>query len=118
MKRSLLIILVILTGVMLTACAAPTPEPSDIGSEATISVPNLDTVHLALNKEALDLWTEACVAKDYIGMAQLESVGKVFPVPNGTRVLVINSAFAVRQVRVLEGNAYGRSGWLPYEWLK
>jgi hypothetical protein len=116
------LILFIVGIVTMPGDSSPSPsqtKPSaTVGSEATISAPNLDTVYLAVDKDAFDLWVKASVSKDYIGMQELESLGKVFPVPNGTKVLVIDSAFTARQVRVLEGNAYGRSGWLPYEWVK
>lgn len=111
--------LLILTALLPACATAPSqPKPSDVGSEATIQAPNLNEVYLAIDKETFDLWTKACVAKDYVGMAQLEASGRVFTVPNGTKVLVIDSSFATRQVRVLAGNALGKSGWLPYEWLK
>ena len=113
------LILAVAVGLVL-GCGAPseTTAPASVGSEALIGAPNLDTVYLAIDKESFDMWTKACVAKDYIGMAQLEATGRVFAVPNGTKVLVINSSSAARKVRVLEGESFGMSGWLPYEWLK
>jgi hypothetical protein len=104
--------------ICVSSSGTPAPEPTDIGSEATIQAPDLNEVFLTIDKQADDEWTKACIAKDYIGMAQMEAVGKVFAVPNGTKVLVIGSGFATRQVRILEGDAFGKSGWLPYEWLK
>lgn len=117
-----LLAIVIIIGVVIGTCLAgqpePSPEPSDVGSEATIQVPNLEVVYLAIDEQAFDEWTKACVAEDYIGMAQLQASGKVFTVPNGTKVLVIDSSFASIEVRILEGDAIGRSGWIPYEWVK
>ncbi len=111
--------LVISTALLLACATTPTqPKPSDVGSEATIQAPNLDEVHLAIDKQAFDEWIKACVAKDYIGMLELQASGRVFTVPNVTKVLVIDSSFASREVRILEGDAFGKAGWLPYEWLK
>ncbi len=115
---AIVIIIAVVIGTCLAGQPEPSPKPSDVGSEATIQMPNLEVVYLPIDEQALDEWTNACVAKDYIGMAQLEASGRVFTVPNGTKVLVIDSRFATRQVRVLEGDAFGKSGWLPYEWLK
>ena len=97
----------------LTGCGETSPSVG-VGSEATICAPDIETVYLAVDKDSFD----ACVAEDYIGMAQLEMLGKVFAVPNGTRVLVIDSDFACREVRILEGDSFGISGWLSYEWLE
>lgn len=120
MRKLILLPLAVLIGCLMFGCGAPseTTAPASVGSEAVIRAPNLDTVYLAIDKESFNMWTKACVAKDYIGMAQLESAGLVFPVPNGTKVLVIDRDTFIRQVRILEGSAFGKSGWLPFEWLK
>lgn len=115
---AIFIIVAVSIGTCLGGTTTETTPSAPVGSEAFICVPDLDTAHLAVDEESMDLWTKACVAKDYIGMAQLEASGRVFPVPNGTKVLVIDSSFAIKKVRVLEGDAYGKSGWLPYEWVK
>jgi len=110
--------LVILAVCLPISCGQPQPEPADVGSESIISVPGLNEVYIAVDKEVFDEWIKACNAKDYIGVAQMEALGKLFVVSNGTKVLVIDRHTFSREVRILEGNATGKSGWLPYEWLK
>lgn len=102
--------------VLLAGCGGSSVSQST-SSEVKINAP-LDNVYLAVDKESFDLWTKASVAKDYIGMADMESSGKVYTVKNGTKILVIDSKFGARQVRTLEGDNYGKTGWLPYEWVK
>ena len=101
-----------------SSTVAETTLPTTVGSEAVIDVPSLDTVFLCVDKEAFDMFLDAALANDSFGVAELEISGRMFGVPNGTKVLIIDSSFATRRVRVLEGYAVGKSGWLPYEWLK
>ncbi len=116
------LVVLIIIGISMGTCPGGTTTETTpsvtIGSEAFIRAGNLDTVYLAVDKQSMDMWAKAGLAKDYIGMAQLEASGRIFPVPNGTKVLVIDSSFTLRKVRVLEGDAYGKSGWLPYEWVE
>jgi len=116
-KLGLLLVAILIYSLTL-GCGGISETTPAVGSEAFIRVPNLDTVQLAVDKESSEMWIKACVAKDYIGMVELEASGRIFTVPSGTKVLVIDSSFAIRKVRVLEGDAFGKSGWLPYEWVK
>lgn len=120
MRKLTLLPVAMLIGWLMLSCGVPseTTAPPSVGSKAVIRAPNLDIVYLAIDKESFDMWTKACVAKDYIGMMQLEASGRVFSVPNNTKVLIIDRNFAIRKVRILEGDAFGKAGWLPYEWLK
>jgi hypothetical protein len=104
----------------LPACGttASQSSPSDIGSESILQAGNLEEIYLTIDKESFDEWSKVAAAKDHIGMLELLSAGKMFIVPAGTKVLVIDSSWAIREVRILEGDAFGRTGWLPYEWLK
>jgi len=94
------------------------PSPSDIGSTAILFVSESDEVPVCVDEEAFEELIKASVAKDDIGIAELLLLGKVFFVPNNTKVLVIDRDFAKRQIRILEGDKFGRTGWVPYEFLK
>lgn len=72
---------------------------------------------MAVDEDAFRELTKAAVAKDYLGMADLEVRGRIFGVDQGTRVLPIDSGFAKTKVRILEGKGLGRSGWVPYEFV-
>jgi len=119
----LVIIIAIVVGLfsVLSGCAkteVSKPSPSDIGSTAILAVSESDMVLVAVDEEAFEELIKASVAKDYMGIAELLLLGKVFEVPNNTKVLVIDSAFAKRKIRILEGDEFGRTGWVPYEFLK
>ncbi|MFA6324883.1 MAG: hypothetical protein WCX46_01505 [Candidatus Paceibacterota bacterium] len=77
-----------------------------------------DIAVLGVSKEAMDKLVSAAVAGDNIGTTQLVIAGQAFSVPNCTKVKVIDSSMYARQVRILEGEHFGNSGWLPFEWVK
>ncbi len=76
------------------------------------------TIPVAITKDALDKMTRSFNVKDEIGFDNLFLSGQAFWTESGTKVLVIDMSFATRKIRILEGSQYGRSGWVPYEWVK
>lgn len=74
--------------------------------------------YIAQTKEGFEQLIKAVNAKDQIGAMELIQVGEVFSVGQYTKVLVIDHGFARTKVRILEGPNVGRSGWLPYEFVK
>lgn len=68
-------------------------------------------------KELLDEYIKAAVNKDTYGMATIIYNDGGFFVPNGTKVLVIDSTVGSRQVRILEGEHLAESGWVPKEFV-
>lgn len=60
---------------------------------------------------------EASRAKDTHELAVIIRAGVAFSVPVGTKVSVIDRAFQMRKVRVLDGKHEGRTGWIPPEEL-
>ena len=73
-------------------------------------------VSLGIDKQAFSDLTDASVAKDQIGYARIFAEGRAFTAPNCTKVLAIDSTFTATEVRILEGEYLGASGWVPYEW--
>lgn len=63
---------------------------------------------------------KSLLAKDFIGLLEIPGA---FCVSNGTKVQVIDSAYGVRKVRILEGvrevdsDKVYRSGWTAMEWV-
>ena len=43
--------------------------------------------------------------------------GSAVLVPQNTPVSIVDRGFGVRKVLVLEGPMFGRTGWLPSEWV-
>lgn len=63
-------------------------------------------------------WETALAAKDKYGGEELIASGKVLIVPNGTKVLIIDTHGGLAyNVRILEGQFINRSGWTDAEWL-
>lgn len=74
-------------------------------------------VPVATSQEALDRLTKLSVANDSMGMAQMALAGQVLLVPDGTRAKLIDPGFLSHEVRVLEGDFAGRSGFIAAEFL-
>lgn len=70
---------------------------------------------LSTTKENYDEFSKTMVAEDNIGYLQMIGDGKLFLVENCTKVKVIDSAFALKEVRILEGEYFGTTGWTAYE---
>jgi len=104
---------------------SPNPTTEDtqktllsVGDEGRLYVEGLDLVGVATTKEALDELTKASVARDSIGYSNVYLEGRAFQVESNTKVLILDITFATRKIRILEGDYYGQSGWVPYEWVR
>lgn len=106
-----------------TATTSSTPSVQ-IGDTAFLRLPGVTgptpVVCLGSTKEDFEEITKSMLAKDYIGLLEIPGA---FCVSNGTKVQVIDSAFAVRRVRILEGvrkvddDKVFMSGWTAMEWV-
>jgi len=74
-------------------------------------------VYVATTESAFDEFVKAAVIKDTIGMAQMVLNGRAFGVPYNTKILVTESAFTKKKVRILEGKQLGKIGWVPFEFV-
>lgn len=98
-----------------SARATFTPEPPAIGAEGRVYIEGNDDVILATTKDDYEELAKALAARDTVGVQEMYVRGRVFLVKNETRVLVIDSAgffIQQRRVRVLEGPAKDRAGWI------
>jgi hypothetical protein len=75
-------------------------------------------VMLATTEAALDDLSKARIAGDKMGTFQVMAEGRAFPVDARTKVLVLDTTFTLRKVRVLEGPHLGKAGWVPMDWVK
>ena len=75
-------------------------------------------VPLAVNEQAYDAFMKLAIAKDYLGMAQMEADGLLFSVPSGTKARIIDRGFERRLVRIMDGKYFGRSGWIVLSLLE
>jgi hypothetical protein len=72
----------------------------------------------AVSKEAYNKMLDAAIAKDDIGIGQMALAGLIVLLPRGTKVKVIDTTFGTRQVRVQEGEYYGKAFWVAMEHVK
>jgi len=94
----------------------PTSDSLGTGEEGKLYT-GTGIVGVAITEEALDELTKAAIAKDSIGYQNVFLEGKAFLVDDYTKILVIEIKFSKEKVRVLEGDYYGKSGWVPTEWV-
>lgn len=87
-----------------------------VGEEGYIKVLSPKTI-LANTKTDLDALTKIYLANDTEGIAEFLVGGQGFAVSNGIKVLVLDTAYGVRRVRVLEGDQASKTGWLPMEYV-
>jgi hypothetical protein len=59
--------------------------------------------------------TTLSLAKDYDGINELVSQGKVILISAGTRAIVIDPGILATEVRIKSGPYSGRSGFVPAE---
>jgi len=82
-----------------------------VGQDGRVVV-NSGSVVVCVTPEAYERFVKLAGANDTLGMANLVAEGGAFLVPSGTRVSVIDRGFERREVRILEGQFMGRSGWV------
>lgn len=89
---------------------APT-ESTGVGSDVVLSV-NSGKVVVCPTEAAYTEFGKLSAAKDYLGMAKMEAEGRLFTVTSGTKARVISRGFEKREVRIMEGPHFGKSGWV------
>jgi len=92
-------------------------ETIHIGEEGFLRANDASFVLLGASKESYDAFLDAQIATDSFGTSELLQSGLIFSVPADTKILVIDSTFAMRKVRILEGERIGQIGWVPYEFV-
>jgi hypothetical protein len=88
-----------------------------VGKEGYLKVSKQTQILVASSKETEDRLVKLSVAQDTLGIAKMVLSGEAFFVDVGTKVLVIDSTFALREIRILEGKSMGDSGWVPFEFI-
>jgi hypothetical protein len=89
-----------------------------VGDIGTIDDGSGSLVTLSSTKDGYDEMAQAGRAHDTVGIRQLVLMGRVFVVPVGTQARVIDTSFAMRRVRILDGKHKDAAGWLPFEYVK
>jgi hypothetical protein len=74
-------------------------------------------VPVAVDDAAYTALTQALAAKDSTGLGDLLLTGKVLAVNQQTQVKILVVDGAKAQVRILDGEHLGKSGWVPVEYI-
>lgn len=102
---------------LMLGCIQEPDNSKSVGQKGVLSSVN-EYMPVAVTEAAFDELTKARAAKDKAGQMQLLTSGKTFMVKSGTKVLVIDSTFAKRKIRILEGEHGGKAGWVGVERVK
>jgi hypothetical protein len=95
---------------------APRSVPQTAASEIRTITASGGTV-LATTEENFDALMKAANAKDEDYLRQMGMDGKLFLVPDGTKITILDGGMFKSKVSVLDGIQAGRSGWLPNEFM-
>jgi hypothetical protein len=90
----------------------------DVGSEAYLYHKDLTVLIVADSKQSYDQFVKAQTANDKYAFNQMVRLGRLFPVKNATRVLVLDLDSFSWKVRILQGEHKNRVGWVAYEYAK
>ncbi len=98
---------------------APTQSGAmSIGSEARLQIQGLDSILVSSDDNALHELMDALPKRDESAIEKLVQSGKVFRVPNGTKVRILEFGSSKTKVRIIEGNHLLLDGWVPERWVK
>lgn len=86
------------------------------GETAVLVHHDWKTVPVAMDKA--DAHAMANAAESAHGAVKLAGSGQLLLVPAGARVRIVSESYNEREVRIEDGEYAGRTGWVPYEWLK
>jgi hypothetical protein len=129
-KRVTGIVLILLASLNLSGCAS-TGEPDaskdrsnanntsdrSVGSDARLFLEGRNSIMVAVDEKAFsDLIDALSSGGDAIdGLIQS---GKVFTVPNNTRVRILEIAMSKNKVRIIEGEKIMQEGWVHELWIR
>ncbi|SRR6266496_250284 len=87
------------------------------GSEITLYVEGRSSVMVAVDENSLDELINAIGTRGDEVQTLIKS-GRVFTVPNKTRVRIIEADFAKLKVRIIEGDKIMAEVWVPERWVR
>ncbi|HEX5735102.1 MAG TPA: hypothetical protein VF131_19885 [Blastocatellia bacterium] len=130
-KRITLIALILLSSPNLSGCVSSgepdssknssiNTEASDraVGSDARLFIEGRNSIMLSVDEKAFSDLITALSSDGDGGVERLIESGKVFTVPNNTRVRILEIATAKNKVRIIEGDRIMQEGWVHELWIK
>jgi hypothetical protein len=98
--------------------ASSTPQETwHTGDDVLLKNESGSSIFIAPTQESYDKMFNLIIAKDEVGITQMVMNKEIFLVVSGTKAKIIGRTFASREVRIMEGEYNGQSGWLPVEML-
>jgi len=94
------------------------PERVTTGQEGILEISGEEEVLVAITKENMDKIVRAATIKDNLGISKMVLADQAYFVDKGTKVLVIDTTLTASQIRILDGEEIGSSGWVPKEFVK
>jgi len=114
----IIIVVSVIVAIFLPTSKSKPTQNSSVGKESNLFIENNNFIYVCIDKSSYDDFVNASLSKDTYGITNLIAAGKIFSVPNNTRVLIIDRSVGAREIRILEGKNTGKSGWVPMEWVK
>lgn len=128
-KRVAAIALSLLASLALSGCISggePAPTSANansaeaagrgVDSEARLYLEGRDSVMVAVDEKAFN---ELINTLSYGGdVVSLIESGKIFTVPNNTRVRILEIATAKNKVRIIDGDRVMQEGWVHEMWIR
>lgn len=128
-KRVASVVLILLASFHSSACGAGEPDPSannsnttetadrGVGSDARLFIEGRNEIFVSVDEKAFnDLINTLSYGGG--GVDALIQSGKVFTVPNNTKVRILVIGTGKIKVRVMEGDKFMTDGWVHEMWVK
>lgn len=130
-KRITAIALILLASFNLSGCVSSgEPDSSknsstdtqasdrSIGSDARLFIEGRNSIMVSVDERAFTDLITALSSNGDGGVERLIESGRVFTVPNNTRVRILEIASAKNKVRIIEGDRIMQEGWVHELWIR
>jgi hypothetical protein len=130
-KRITAISLILLASINLSGCVSSgEPDSSknssidtqasdrSIGSDARLFIEGRNSIMISVDEKAFTDLITALSSNGDGGVDRLIESGRVFTVPNNTRVRILEIASAKNKVRIIEGDQIMQEGWVHELWIR
>ena len=83
------------------------------GKELAVKGYGAKYIYVGITKDDLEEFMDALRIKDWEGIKNLMLLGRLFSIPNGTKVRILkcDDWAGMVKIRILEGDFYSESGW-------
>lgn len=126
-KRVASVVLILLASFYSSACGEPDPSKNSsinaetsersIGSDARLFIEGRNEIFISVDEKAFNDLINT-LSSGGAGVNGLIESGKVFTVPNNTRVRILGIAGAKNKIRVIDGEKIMREGWVHELWIR